>query len=322
MLLTLLPTTTLTCFPIRHHSLSPSWRSSAWSRPPSLVGKLRCNAGEESEPTPKRQGSDGLDWPILERWEVPWEWPTLSLTFLACGLSFVLTGLVGSATLPYLGLRIEELSLDEKAEILLLDQGFTTAAVLAVLYGITGTFKPLPEDLFRYDLREPFDFRRGWLLWAAAGLSGAVLAITLVGVAMSFYRGENPERETDSLVRLLPLIGSSGVSTACLVAITGVLAPLLEESVFRGFLMVSLTKWVPTPVAVLISAAVFAFAHLAPGEFPQLFVLGAALGLIYAQTRNLLAPITLHALWNSGVILILTFLQLQGYDIRELLQAN
>lgn len=30
----------------------------------------------------------------------------------------------------------------------------------------------------------------------------------------------------------------------------------------------------PTPLAVLISAAVFAGAHLTPGEFPQLFVLG------------------------------------------------
>lgn len=32
-------------------------------------------------------------------------------------------------------------------------------------------------------------------------------------------------------------------STAYLVGITGVLAPVLEENVFRGFLMVALTKW-------------------------------------------------------------------------------
>ncbi|KAK9119283.1 hypothetical protein Scep_017376 [Stephania cephalantha] len=86
--------------------------------------------------------------------------------------------------------------------------------------------------------------------------------------------------------------------------------------------MVSLTKWFPTPVAIAFSAAVFALAHLTPGEFPQLFVLGLALGVSYAQTRNLLTPITMHALWNSGVILLLTFLQLQGYDIKELLQAH
>lgn len=32
-------------------------------------------------------------------------------------------------------------------------------------------------------------------------------------------------------------------STASLLGVTGVLAPLLEETIFRGFLMVALTKW-------------------------------------------------------------------------------
>jgi hypothetical protein len=36
---------------------------------------------------------------------------------------------------------------------------------------------------------------------------------------------------------------------------------------------------------------------------------GVALGFSYSQTRNLLTPITIHAVWNSGVILLLTFLQ-------------
>lgn len=233
-----------------------------------------------------------------------------------------MTGLVESAAIPYLGIRIEELSLDEKAEILFLDQGITTVAVLGILYSIANTFQPLPDDLYRYDIRDPLNLQKGWLLWAGVGLVGALASIAVTGAVLSSFNGGSTERETDALVRLLPLIGSSSISTACLVGITGVLAPVLEETVFRGFFMVSLTKWVPTPVAVLISAAVFALAHLTPGEFPQLFVLGTALGFSYAQTRNLLTPITIHALWNSGVILLLTFLSLQGYDIKELLQTR
>ncbi|XP_040874471.1 uncharacterized protein [Glycine max] len=248
-------------------------------------------------------------WPILRRWEVPWQWQTVSLTSLACGLGFVLTGLTEAIALPYLGIKPDVLSLDDKAEILLFDQSITTAVVLGIIYSVANTFQPLPEDFFKYDLREPFNLQKGWLLWAGIGLAGAILAISLTGVAVSFFNGETPQRETDALVRLLPLIGSSNLSTACLVGITGVLAPLLEETVFRGFFMTSLTKWVPTPVAVVISAAVFALAHLTPGEFPQLFVLGTALGFSYAQTHNLLTPITIHSFWNSGVILFLTFLQ-------------
>lgn len=276
---------------------------------------------EKSKPDIIQDKEIGLDWPILKRWDVPWEWQTVSLTSLACGLSFILTGLTEAVAIPYLGIRLEDLNLDEKAEILFLDQGITTAVVLGVLYTIANKFQPLPEDVYHYDLREPFSLQKGWLLWAGIGLGAAVMAVALTGAALSFG-GESPQRETDALVRLLPLIGSSSISTACLVGITGVFAPLLEENVFRGFFMVSLTKWVPTPVAVFISAAVFALAHLTPGEFPQLFVLGTALGFSYAQTRNLLTPITIHAFWNSGVILLLTFLQLQGYDIKELLQAT
>ncbi|GMY26007.1 putative membrane peptidase YdiL [Fagus crenata] len=277
---------------------------------------------DQKSKTDLQEKESGLEWPVLKRWDVPWEWQTVSLTSLACGLSFVLTGLTEAVAIPYLGIRIEELSLDEKAEILFLDQGFTTAVVLGVIYSIANKFQPLPEDVFRSDWREPFSLQKGWLLWAGIGLVGALSAVALTGVAMSFLSGESPQRETDALVRLLPLIGSSSISTACLLGITGVFAPLLEETVFRGFFLVSLTKWVPTPVAVIISAAVFALAHLTPGEFPQLFVLGTALGFSYAQTRNLLTPITIHALWNSGVILLLTILQLQGYDIKELLQAT
>ncbi|KAF2547641.1 hypothetical protein F2Q70_00019903 [Brassica cretica] len=270
----------------------------------------------------KLQGG-GSEWRILERWEVPWEWQTVSLTSLACGLSFVLTGLTEMVALPYLGIDVQKLSLDDKAEILFLDQGLTTLAVLAVIFTVAKTFEPLPEDILRYDLKQPFNLQKGWLVWSGIGLVGAVGAIALTGVALSLFRTETPEREVDSLMKLLPLIGSSNISTLSLVGITGVLAPLLEETVFRGFFMVSLTKWVPTPIAIIISSAAFALAHLTPGEFPQLFMLGSVLGLSYAQTRNLITPMVIHGFWNSGVILLLTFLQVQGYDIKELLlQGN
>ncbi|KAI5352649.1 hypothetical protein L3X38_005540 [Prunus dulcis] len=91
----------------------------------------------------------GVQWQILKRWEVPWEWQTVSLTSLACGLSFILTGLVETAAVPYLGLRVQDLSIDEKAEILFLDRGITTAAALAVRYTVANTFQPLPQDVYR-----------------------------------------------------------------------------------------------------------------------------------------------------------------------------
>ncbi|KAK3130050.1 hypothetical protein QOZ80_6BG0488240 [Eleusine coracana subsp. coracana] len=295
---------------------------------PPLTSRRRRGGGfacfsynsQKKFPPPSNKSLD--QWPILRRWDVPWGWQTVVLTMVGCGVSFVLTGLVEQSALQYVGYKAMEATIDEKAEILFLGQLSVTLVVLGVIFGITNTFRPFPDDVFRYDIKEPFKLQKGWLLWAGVGLFGAIVCIALAGAAMTYLNGDPPERDTDSLVLLLPLIGSSTTSTAFLVGITGVLAPLLEETVFRGFLMVSLTKWFPTPVCVLASAAVFALAHLAPGQFPQLFILGIALGFSYAQTRNLLTPITIHAFWNSGVILLLTFLQLQGYDIKELLGAS
>ena len=65
---------------------------------------------------------------------------------------------------------------------------------------------------------------------------------------------------------VLPLLrsgeGSAGRFVSVL-TVTSVLAPLLEEVVFRGFLLVSLTKWLPTPGAVLFSSVIFGAAHFA-----------------------------------------------------------
>ncbi|CAH8383614.1 unnamed protein product [Eruca vesicaria subsp. sativa] len=43
------------------------------------------NSGNESGGVVK---GDSSEWRILERWEVPWEWQTVSLTLLACVLRF------------------------------------------------------------------------------------------------------------------------------------------------------------------------------------------------------------------------------------------
>ncbi|KAG2409521.1 uncharacterized protein HKW66_Vig0001860 [Vigna angularis] len=107
----------------------------------SLSSVCFFNAGEKES---------GLEWPILRRWEVPWEWQTVSLTSLACGLGFVLTGLTEAVALPYLGIKPDVLSLEDKAEILLLDQGMTTAVVLGIIYSVANSFQPLPEDFFKY----------------------------------------------------------------------------------------------------------------------------------------------------------------------------
>ncbi|KAL7132854.1 hypothetical protein ABFS83_12G102900 [Erythranthe nasuta] len=276
------------------------------------------------EPVEKDNGSA---WQVLKRWDVPWNGETISLTSLACVLSCALTVLIEAAAVIYSGITTDKLSLDQLAGICFLFQGIPTVVILAVQLSLTKSLSSIPEGIYQYDLREPFDLRKGWLLWAGIGYVGARAAVYLTNSAMSFinYR---PKREIDCIMILVPMIGHSTFSTACVLGMLGVLAPILEETVFRGFLMVSLTKWFPTPVSVFLSAAVFALVHFDVGGLPQLFANGGyvkicitVLGLCYAQTRNLLTPITIHALWNTRISLLLGYLLHKGYNVRGILQS-
>jgi membrane protease YdiL (CAAX protease family) len=85
-------------------------------------------------------------------------------------------------------------------------------------------------------------------------------------------------------------------------------APIFEELLFRGFLLPSLTRYLSVGGAIFVSSLLFAIAHLSLSEIIPLTALGMVLGIVYTRSRNLLAPMLLHSLWNSGTLLSLFLL--------------
>jgi len=78
-----------------------------------------------------------------------------------------------------------------------------------------------------------------------------------------------------------------------------VLAPLVEETLFRGILYPFLKPRIGLPLAVTATSLVFAAIHLNVMTFVPLTFIGLALVWVYEQTDNLLAPIVAHALFNA-----------------------
>lgn len=109
---------------------------------------------------------------------------------------------------------------------------------------------------------------------------------------------------------------------ASLFSVTAILAPLLEETVFRGFLLTTLTKFMPTWVAVLISSFGFGAAHASARDLPQLAALGTLLGFSYVRSRNLLTPMLIHGAWNGTVLVALFTLASSGVDLQVVLSAQ
>ena len=85
--------------------------------------------------------------------------------------------------------------------------------------------------------------------------------------------------------------------------IAGLIVPVTEELLFRGFLQSALRRWVGRTMSVVVSAAFFAAAHIDLYSLLPLFVLGLALGYVYARSRSIVAPIVLHAAFNGTSLL-------------------
>jgi membrane protease YdiL (CAAX protease family) len=88
-----------------------------------------------------------------------------------------------------------------------------------------------------------------------------------------------------------------------------IMAPVIEELIFRGIIMHGLMRNYSRFTAVFVSALLFALFHLNPWQFPATFVLGLILGILMVRTRNIFLCILGHAI-NNGLVLI----SIQNWD--------
>ena len=111
-----------------------------------------------------------------------------------------------------------------------------------------------------------------------------------------------------ALVNLLTMLatqqgrGAAGTldpGTVALVLHVALLAPVAEELAFRGLLYRGLRQVTrPLPAAV-VSSLIFAVMHTHLAQGAWALGLGLLLAFAYEQTRSLLAPMLVHALFNA-----------------------
>jgi membrane protease YdiL (CAAX protease family) len=113
----------------------------------------------------------------------------------------------------------------------------------------------------------------------------------------------------DFMVSVLPLsrweeqlfqrLSAGNVATVVAVCI---LAPVLEEMLFRGIILRSFLNQYSRGKAIYASAFLFGMAHLNIYQFVSAFLLGLLSGWLYERSRSLLPCIALHAGYNSTVV--------------------
>lgn len=87
------------------------------------------------------------------------------------------------------------------------------------------------------------------------------------------------------------------------------IAPVVEEIFFRGFLYNALRRVCPAWIAIIAQALLFGLGHVyEPLGVVVTFVIGLVLAAIYEWRKTLLAPMLVHCMWNSIVMLFVAIM--------------
>lgn len=97
-----------------------------------------------------------------------------------------------------------------------------------------------------------------------------------------------------------------------------ILAPVVEELIFRGVIMSGFSRIYHPVFAIFFSALLFALFHLNPWQFAATFTLGLILGWIRIRTGSVLACIAGHAIHNGLIFLtVIYYNDIKSYSIMQ-----
>jgi membrane protease YdiL (CAAX protease family) len=176
---------------------------------------------------------------------------------------------------------------------------------LASLVGLWGPFLVLlwwssarsGTGRFREDYR--LSFRAVDLVGIPIGVLSQLVLVPLVywPLETAFPDTFNNDR-IEQRARELWDRAEGGWLVALVVAVV-IVAPLIEELVYRGLIQQTLQARLDDAVAIVLSAAFFAAIHFAPIEFAGLFAFGLVLAVGFHRTGRLGLPILAHLSFNA-----------------------
>lgn len=254
-------------------------------------------------PTPS--GSDHRK-ALLDDLRVPWGWADL----LAFVVLMVVAGVVVTRGIAWMAVRFfgvnpaevfganitTAMSIVVLASQAVLDVGAMLLLYLLLITKMSGPFWP---SIGWRETRAGMRHIRELVPQLLAG--GAVLALIV-----SFVGGFFNTKETLPIEELL-----KARSSILLFGVLGVvIAPLVEETIFRGFLYPVIARWLGIVAGILVTGTLFGLMHAAQlwggwGQIALLIFVGIVLTWVRARTGTVAASFFVHLGYNG--------LQLAGY---------
>ncbi|MBA0646045.1 hypothetical protein Goklo_014043 [Gossypium klotzschianum] len=244
-----------------------------------------------------KEAADAVSRAVGSGWTVPWTAETILQVMLLWVAAF---WFIGSWMIPFAahmaGFSKESLTFKGQALFSLVTDVTEGLAGIAILHRCLSHFHPLPSDWFKFSLRGKwlFDVALGCLMFPFVNQLSQ-FNLTLLPLMPSTPVTLSSVEQS--------ILARDPVAMALYAIVVSICAPVWEEIVFRGFLLPSLTRYMPVWSAILVSSVAFALAHFNVQRMLPLIFLGMVMGVVFARSRNLLPSMLLHSLWNGFVFL-------------------
>lgn len=244
-------------------------------------------------PWPGQDGADGDD-PSHRQQPFPVPWTIVDAVGIVIW-SLVAQLLVG---VPLAALGFEAASPGEIGVALL-------AVEIVTFAGIVGWLRA--RGILSWRILGPVRPRaRHVAIGIGVGVAGFFLATVLPELIRQRLGLPAPPRQ-----QILDQVATRDAGVWLLVVTVVVLAPVLEEVVFRGLLFQVLRRRLGLWPGIVLSSMTFAIVHLElidrPISLAALLVLGAWLAGALHRTGSLVVPITAHALFNAVAVIATLF---------------
>jgi len=135
-------------------------------------------------------------------------------------------------------------------------------------------------------------------LVAIVGLAIVGVGLSAISVAWATLAQHLGYPVPPSLARIL---GRFQAGSALGIAQLVVLAPIVEEVLFRGVILRVLLWFYPATVGVVVSTAVFAVTHPNVYQFVPAALYGVVVGVLFVRTGSVMLCVWLHAAYNAAL---------------------
>ena len=148
-----------------------------------------------------------------------------------------------------------------------------------------------------------FDFGLGVVSWFLIFPAVTVLSEVIEKILGLFFQLKDYEQ---TAVKFVKAAKQAPLSLVFALLSVLILAPIIEEFLFRGVLQTYCKKRLGPHAAILISALLFSLFHISGSQglgnvslAASLFLLGGFLGFLYERQGSLWSPIGLHMAFNA-----------------------